>query len=91
MSLLVFLVFFGTFVADAGRVNADDMAALAEGYVTPVVLGMGAGCTRVFVCVRSKGKLSPLRSVARGGLSGERTASCPYEMIYWKETQSQLL
>lgn len=91
VSVPVFLLVFGTFVADADGVNADDMAASAESCVTPVVSGMGAGCTPVFVCIKFKGKLSPPRSTARGGLSGEGTASCPCEMIYWKETQSQLL
>lgn len=61
------------------------------GLCDPCSFGYGSWLHPLFVCVKSKGKLSPPRSIARGGLSGERTASCPNEMIYWKETQSQLL
>lgn len=43
-SVTVFLVVFGTFVADADCVNADDTAALAEGCVTPVVSTAPAFC-----------------------------------------------
>lgn len=55
VSVTVFLMVFGTFVADADRVNADDMAALTEGCVTPVVSGMGAGCTPFLFALNLKG------------------------------------
>lgn len=91
VSVAVFLLVFGTFVADADRVNADDLAALAQGCVT-LWFGVWELAAPPFFCVDTKGKLSaPPRSVGRGGLSGERTTSCHHKMIYWEETQSQLL
>lgn len=55
VSVTVFLVVFGTFVADADYVNAGDMAALVEGCVTPVVLGVGFGCIPFLFVLNLKG------------------------------------
>lgn len=60
--------------------------------VAPIVLGMGAGFSLFLFTLTLKGSCHPpLRSVGRGGLSGERATSCHHEMIYWAETQSPLL
>lgn len=81
VSVTVFLVDFGTFVAETVGVNADDMAA-SEQASGSRSFGHGSWLQPLSVCVDTKGKLSPPRSVGRGGLSGERTPSCHQEIIY---------